>query len=105
MDSVIAALIIFFGAFATIVGMTALAVVINGYVLSILWVWFLVPFGLPAISVAHSIGVAMVTSWLTYQHRASTQEDKEQALQGLGVVLIIRPLAALGIGYIVKQFM
>lgn len=105
MESIIAALIVIFGAIAMIFGVMALGVIINGYVLSILWVWFLVPLGLPILSVAHAIGVAMVTSWLTYQYRPSTQEDKDKALEGLAIALIVRPLSALGIGYIVKQFM
>ncbi len=105
MNSILTALIVVFGVITTIVGMLAFGVIVNGYILSILWVWFLVPLGLPAISVAHSIGVAMVASWLTYQHQSTTQEDKDKALQNLAVVFIVRPLATLGIGYLVKQFM
>lgn len=105
MDSILAALIVVFGVITTIFGMLALSVIINGYVLSILWVWFLVPLGLPAISIAHSIGIAMVSSWLTYQHQTSKQEGKEKALENLAIIFVVRPLAVLGVGYLVKQFM
>lgn len=105
MESFLAALIVVFGVFATIFAVLAAGVIVNGYVLSILWVWFVVPLGLPVISVAHCIGIAMVSSWLTYQHQTTKEEDKEKALENLLIVFIIRPLAVLGIGYIVKQFM
>ena len=105
MESIIDASIVVLGVFAAVVSVTALGVIVNGYVLSILWVWFLVPLGLPVISIAHSIGIAMITSWITYQYKVTTQEDKDKVLEGLGIVLIVRPLAIIGVGYIVKQFM
>ena len=106
METFIAALIIVFGAIAAIVGVTALGVVVNGWVLSHLWIWFLVPLGLPVISVAHCIGISMVTSWLTYQYQTSKgEEDGSKVLTNLAIVFIVRPLATLGIGYIVKQYM
>lgn len=105
MDSLLAGLIVVFGVVATVGGVIAVSVIINGYVLSILWAWFLVSLGLPALSVAHAIGVGMCVTWLTYTHKTSTEEDKSKALEGLFTVMILRPLIFLGIGYIVKQFM
>ncbi len=106
MDSFIAALIVVFGVVGAVFGVLALGVIVNGYVLSILWVWFIVPLGLPVISVAHSIGIAMVTNWLTYQYQTNKkEEDNSKALTELAILFIVRPLAVLGIGYIVKQFM
>jgi hypothetical protein len=37
---------------------------LRGWVFSITWKWFLVPLGLPAISVVHAIGVAGVVGLL-----------------------------------------
>lgn len=104
MESFIAALIVVFGVVGVFFGVLALSVIINGYVLSILWVWFVVPLGLPVISVAHSIGLAMVTGWLTYQY-TNKEEDNIKALTEFAILFIVRPLAVLSIGYIVKQFM
>ena len=105
MEAFIAGSIVVFGVLFTVFFATALGVIVNGYVLSILWSWFIIPFGLPQLSIAHAIGVGMVMSFLTYQHQTSTEADKEKAGINLVVVLIIRPLAILGVGYIVKQFM
>lgn len=105
MESFIAALIVVFGVVGVFFGVLALSVIINGYVLSILWVWFIVPLGLPVISVAHSIGLAMVTGWLTYQYTNKKEEDIIKTLTEFAILFIVRPLAVLGVGYIVKQFM
>ena len=106
MESLIAALIVVFGVIGVFFGVLALSVIVNGYVLSILWVWFVVPLGLPVISVAHSIGLAMVTGWLTYQYTNKKEEDNIKALiSEFAILFIVRPLAVLGVGYIVKQFM
>lgn len=106
MESLIAALIVVFGVIGAFFGVLALSVIVNGYVLSILWVWFVVPLGLPVISVAHSIGLAMVTGWLTYQYQTNKkEEDNIKALTEFAILFIVRPLAVLGVGYIVKQFM
>lgn len=103
MDSIAGIVLLIIGAISAVAGVLVGSVLINGYVLSILWVWFLVPLGLPAISIAHSIGIAMIASWLTYQDDASKQDEKGSGLR-LFLLLIVRPLLTLGIGYVAKQF-
>lgn len=82
--------------------------ILNGWVLSILWGWFISPvFGIPAITVGQAIGLAMVVSYLTYQHtenNASKKDEKTSYYVGLIVALLLRPLVTLGIGYIVHLF-
>jgi hypothetical protein len=69
-----------------------------------LWVWFLVPLGLPILSLGQSIGVAMVVGWLTYQSSSTQTKKEDNGLVLLFTNFIFRPLAVLGVGYIVKQF-
>jgi phosphate/sulfate permease len=84
----------------------ALSAIINGWVLSILWGWFITPvFGIPAISVGQAIGLAMVVSYLTYQHiEQDSDKDKTERFAGIFAVLLIRPLMSLLLGYIVHLF-
>jgi hypothetical protein len=56
-------------------GIVALAIVIEGLVLSCLWDWFMMPLGLPAISVAHAVGIAALSGVLTSQYIPKAQED------------------------------
>lgn len=81
--------------------------IIQGYVLSLLWLWFIVPiFAIKSISIAQSIGLIIIAEFLTHQYQQSTLE-KEQAidlLKGSIKTLIITPLIMLAVGWIVKQF-
>jgi hypothetical protein len=43
------------------------AAIISGVVLVVLWGWFIVPLGVPALKVAHGIGFCLVTSFLTHK--------------------------------------
>jgi putative flippase GtrA len=80
----------------------------SGYVLSILWGWFIAPtFGLPALSVVAAIGVAIVVSYLTNQIHPDGDKKKEWSKKfsemiGYGIG---RPLFALGFGWVVHLFM
>ncbi len=47
----------------------------SGYVLTILWHWFVVPtFQLPELTIFPAIGIAMVVSYLTYQSPPDVEE-------------------------------
>lgn len=86
----------------------ALSSMWSGYVLSILWGWFVVPtFGLPSLSVVTAIGIAIVVSYLTHQIYTGREEKKEWSekfadMIGYG---ILKPLIALGFGWVVHLFM
>jgi hypothetical protein len=77
--------------------------ILNGWALSILWGWFVVPvFDVPQLGVVSAIGVAMVVTYLTAS--SSTETKKEDASKVL-LATVLRPLIALLFGLIVKQFM
>lgn len=79
----------------------------SGYVLSVLWDWFMVPtFNLPQLSIPAAIGIAMAMGYLT--HQTSTNKDERDGWEVFGlavVVAILKPLFALVFGWVVHQFM
>lgn len=79
--------------------------IISGYVLSILWAWFIVSaFGLPVLTIPVAIGVMLVVSYLTKQADFNNS-DREDYQMRVNVVMIVKPLAALVVGWVIKFFM
>jgi len=79
------------------------AVVASGFVISILWGWFVVPlFGLPALSIPHAIGITLIISMA----RAPQHQDKGsgESFSTKLSALFIAPWMALLIGWITKGF-
>ena len=97
------ALLILLGTFAIVIG----AIAWRGYVLSIIWSWFMVPvFHLPELMVAQAIGIAAVVSFLTNHGTTNTPKDPEksaieQASEGVAQVFIV-PLGTLFLCWILK---
>lgn len=89
--------------FAFVAGYVALHAILRGWVLSIIWGWFMVPIGAPALGIAACIGVSLVTHMLcgTHDYRDKTESEKKQAAVGAFLV----PLLVLGMAWVVKQFM
>ncbi len=75
----------------------------RGYVLTILWGWFIVPtFNAPALSVATAIGIATVVGMFSSVQNESKDEDKKYSALALYFVNgFVTPALALGIGYLV----
>jgi hypothetical protein len=80
----------------------------SGYVLSVLWSWFVVPsLHAPAISVAVAIGFALVVRFLAPTSSSESDDDKTFAGH-VGTVLgysLLYPAVALGFGAVVHMFM
>jgi len=84
------------------IGFMVVAYLIDGLALKLLWNWFMVPIlGLPNLSLVQSIGISIVVGFLTQQH---IPRDKDQQ-QELIIYLILTPVMAVIIGYIVHLFM
>lgn len=93
-----------------IVGVAVLkfiSVIFNGYVLNLLWGWFVVPvFGLPHLSIVPAIGIAIVISYLTHQ-LPNIKEEKMELREKIArntAIAIREPLLALFFGWIVHFF-
>lgn len=77
-------------------------ILLNGWVLSWLWLWFMVPLGLPVISLAHSIGIAGIVGFMTKQYTSDKNEEEKYERMAYG---LLAPFIALGGGYIIHSFM
>jgi len=90
------------GAFAVFAFLAILALQITwgGYVLYVLWAWFIVPiFAAPVLSVPAAIGVRLVVR-ACYGPSVGEQMSFSRSLS----MSAIGPLFLLGIGWIVKTF-
>lgn len=79
----------------------------SGYVLTILWGWFIVPvFHLPALLLVPAMGLGLVVRYLTHQYDryVSTESSSKQLLNGL-VYSALAPALMLGIGAILVRWM
>lgn len=82
------------------VAVVAVCAIWSGYVLSILWAWFLVPFGLPEIGVAHAIGIVLIARML--KGMPAESENKRPFLR-IGS-WFVGTLLLLFVGYIAKGY-
>lgn len=85
----------------------ALSAMWKGYVISVLWGWFVVPaFGLPPLSVPLAIGVALIVTLMTHQNpaRQGAGGGKKDDLAHAMWFAALLPLFGLGIGWVAKQF-
>jgi hypothetical protein len=79
--------------------------VLRGWVLSILWAWFMVPLGMRPIGIAHAIGVGILVSMFTMN--AKMDENKPttaRVVKGL-LFALIGPLILLTMAAIAHWFM
>jgi uncharacterized membrane protein len=85
-------------------GFVALGATLEGYVLSVLWGWFVVPvFGLPALSIPFAMGLALVVGLLTTNTRGDEAKDPDKKWTPMGV-MVMRPAFVLLVGWIVTKF-
>ena len=72
-----------------------LLALLNGWALSILWGWFIVPLGAPPIGVFHGAGLGILVS--LFVRPKSTDSDEAVALV---VAAFLNPLVSLAFGYL-----
>ena len=87
-----------------------LSVFLNAYTMSYLWLWFIVPLGVPAIGMANAMGIMLVKGFLMAKYEpktdtAATTEEKIEKFKAHLYFSITMPLAGLGVGYIFQSFM
>lgn len=89
--------------------LSAVSVVLHGYVFSTLWAWFIVPaFGLPLLSYAMATGVVLIISFATF-HRVVVPEDPDRdvsaAVADTITHIIMYPTIVLAMGWCIKYFL
>jgi hypothetical protein len=85
-----------------------LSVTYRGWVLTMLWSWFLVPLGVPAISTATALGIVLIVAILTTHATNKTDKTEskdpwELAAVASGVAFGV-PSLMLVLGYIISLF-
>lgn len=85
----------------TLLTITLLAV-IRGFVLSVLWDWFMVPLGVAEIGIAWAIGLSLIVGFFT-SHLYSGENKKDAGEIVVGG--IFNSLFALFLGWIIHLFM
>jgi hypothetical protein len=76
----------------------------KGWVLTILWRWFVHPFGVANLTIPWAIGLVITMSAIVPRSSNIKKEYTEGMEQAIASALL-EPLIVLGIGYIVKGFM
>lgn len=95
------------GAIAAFLLLIALDVVLSGYAISVLWVWFVVgTFNIAALSIPQSIGLALLVSYMTKQYQnTETSKDAVEAFGKALFLMLAKAGFALAVGWIVTLFM
>lgn len=86
--------------------MLFVAVLVSAYVLSNLWLLFIVPLGLPAISVAHAYGINLLIS--LFRLNAFKRNEKQLTFEDFAAAVFLSifiSLMALGMGNFAALFM
>jgi|OM-RGC.v1.031168147 hypothetical protein len=92
-------------AFPIVIVLFTVGAILKGWVLSILWGWFIVPvFHLPQLSVVAAIGVAMALSY-TVNGLTSGKGNKDKDGVARILTMLLGPFVVLFVGWIVHLFM
>ena len=79
--------------------LTIYSVLTYGFVLSNMWEWFMVPLGLPTITLVHAYGLALIVALTSHQHNLYKNKDNELAGEKVFHVFL-SPWMTLLVGYI-----
>lgn len=80
-----------------------LVLVFYGFVLSVLWGWFIVPLGIASITVPQAVGIAAVVNLFRFAMESKLHENLNYK-QKLALA-VVAPAMLLLFGYIVTLFM
>ena len=76
------------------------SVVMHGWVISILWGWFVVPrFDVSDLTLIQALGLTLVVTSMTYNPRVAEKEYDFMVHLGMGLIL---PFAYLGLGFLYR---
>lgn len=98
-----ALLLAIIGGVVLVGGSVTLAAIVNGFVLSTLWGWFIVPtfLGAPELGIVPAIGISLVVNYMTSHY---TGKD-DRSIGAQFTYMVMYPALALLIGWIVHLFM
>lgn len=88
-----------------LIAIIPISIVLRGWVLSILWRWFMVSaFHLPILSIPAAIGVSCVISMLT-RETSYAKEDEKYTWSTKFFIGLIGPFISLGFGWLVRLWL
>lgn len=87
-----------------------IGILLKGFVISQLWAWFFVPFGLPSISLAHSYGIVILVGLFTSHGMGADMKASEDRSMAATVFIavfaaIVMPLLAWFAGWLCHVYM
>jgi len=95
------------GYITAFIALIVVSATMNGWALSILWEWYLVPiFDIPKISIPSAIGIALIVGYLTHQQQDVDTEDYSPAevMTRAIIIAFTKPLLALLFGWVVLHW-
>jgi hypothetical protein len=81
------------------------AILLNAFVFTRLWEWFITPLGVITIGMAHAYGIVLLVHFLTHQHGLAKENKGNDALAQATLNMFLIPLFAWGFGAIAHYFM
>jgi len=96
------------GYFIAILFLAVPAAMWRGYVLSVIWSWFIVTtFGLPELTIVQAIGLSIVVGYfkMSYNTKKEQNEERTDIFARFIGHAFFAPLFVLGFAWIVKGFM
>jgi hypothetical protein len=96
------------GLVGTLLAFIVISALLNGYVLSVFWGWFIVPvFDVPSITTLQAYGLMLVVGLLK-GHTSAKQDKSKTTADVIGELITVSvfvPLFCLVFGYFVHLFM
>lgn len=109
LGAIFALLVIIIGFVGLVAASVFVSAIINGWVLTKLWGWFMVPiFEMKPLHIAPAIGISMVAAFLcgtTHLAKSWEVKDKGKEYLHMSLAIFIAPFVTLLCGYIVHLFM
>lgn len=97
---------VYFIGFLLFMVSSILSSIYGGFVLSVLWGWFVSPvFGLPVITFLQGIGLSIVTHFLTVQYVKQEFESPSEAMLNALIFSLTYSTMALASGWVLHLFM
>ena len=105
MDGISKGLVVGCGTLVVSAGVIVGLAIVDGWVLSILWDWFVVSlFGLQSLSIPQAIGFSLVVGYLTHQTMPN-QKNKDDKVDYVALASqLLKPFMALFIGWVVYTY-
>ncbi len=94
----------FLGLFWSFLFLFLISATLQGFVFSYLWLWFIVPLGLPKVSILHAFGIYILLDFVSYHYNDYRKNEQVGLITSVNYILI-RPLIVFTIGFILHFFL